>query len=53
MRQTYVAVAGDNLFTVAQRFYGNQTAEAVAKIAAASGVFDAHDVQPGQILTIP
>ena len=53
MRQTYVAVEGDNLFTVAQRFYGNQTAETVAKIAAASGVFDAHDVQPGQSLTSP
>ena len=53
VRQTYVAVAGDNLFTVAQRFYGNQTTESVAKIAAASGIFDAHDVQPGQILTIP
>lgn len=53
MRRTYVAVQGDNLFTVAQRFYGKQDAETVARIAAASGVFDAHDVQPGQILTIP
>jgi nucleoid-associated protein YgaU len=53
VRRTYVAVDGDNLFTVAQRFYGNQTTESIAKIAAASGVFNAYDVQPGQILTIP
>lgn len=53
MRRTYVAVQGDTLFTVAQHFYGNQSTESVAKIAAASGVFDANDVQPGQILTIP
>lgn len=53
MRQTYVAVDGDNLFSVAQRFYGNQNTDTVAKIAAASGIFDAYDVQPGQILTLP
>lgn len=51
--QTYVAVAGDTLFTIAQRFYGSDRNEGVAKIAAASGVFDPNDVQPNQIITIP
>lgn len=53
MARTYVAIEGDNLFTVSRRFYGDETKESIAKIAAASGVFDAYDVQPGQILTIP
>lgn len=53
MAQTYVAVDGDDLFTIAQRFYGNSTNESVAKIAAASGIYDAKDVQPGQIVVIP
>ena len=53
MKQTYVAVAGDDLFSIAQRFYGSDSLENVAKIAGASGVLDAKDVQPGQIITIP
>lgn len=53
MAQTYVAVEGDDLFTIAQHFYGNSSNESVAKIAAASGIYDAKKVQPGQIVVIP
>lgn len=53
MKQTYVAVEGDSLFTIARRFYNDESADKVALIAAASGVFDPHDVQPGQIITVP
>ena len=53
VKQTYVAVDGDDLFSIAQRFYGSDSVENVAKIAGASGVLDAKDVQPGQIITIP
>ena len=53
MAQTYVAVAGDDLFGIARRFYGNSSTESVARIAAASGIYDASDVQPGQIVVIP
>lgn len=53
MKQTYVAVEGDTLWTIARRFYNSEDPQKVALIAAASGVFDAEDVQPGQIITIP
>lgn len=53
MAQTYVAVEGDDLFTIARHFYGNDATDSIAKIAAASGIFDASDVQPGQIVVIP
>lgn len=53
MAQTYVAVAGDTLWSICERFYGTDKPEDVAKIAAASGIFDPNDVQPNQIIVIP
>lgn len=53
MRQTYVAVKGDTLLTISQRFYGDTDDHHVALIAAASGVHSPDDVQPGQIIVIP
>lgn len=53
MKQTYVAVEGDSLYSIARRFYNDEAGDKVALIAAASGVFDPYDVQPGQIITIP
>lgn len=52
-RQTYVAVEGDDLTSIAVRFYGSDKPDGIAKIAAASGIYDPSDVQPGQIITIP
>lgn len=53
MRQTYVAVEGDTLYSIAIHFYGSDKPDGVAKIAAASGIYDPNDLQPGQIVTIP
>lgn len=54
---TYTVVAGDNLYSIATRFYNlgedDNVSEYVDLIAEASGMEDPDDLQPGQELTIP
>lgn len=49
--RTYTVVAGDTLWAIAERFYGDGgKAQAIAE---ASGVADPDLIHPGQVLTIP
>ncbi|OBI43353.1 lectin [Mycobacterium kyorinense] len=49
--QTYTVVAGDTLWGIAERFYGDGSKYQV--IADASGISNPDLIQPGQVVTIP
>lgn len=49
--QKYTVVAGDTLFAIAEKFYGD--GNKYTEIAKASGVSNPDLIQPGQELTIP
>jgi LysM repeat protein len=49
--QTYAVVAGDTLWAISERFYGDGSKYQV--IADASGVSNPDLIHPGQVLTIP
>lgn len=48
MHDTYTTVAGDTLESLAERYD-----KPVELLAAANGLLDDQDVQPGQIIVIP
>ena len=48
---TYTVQAGDTLWDIAERVYGNGSE--YARIAAASGITNPHLITPGETLTIP
>lgn len=49
--RTYTVIAGDTLWAIAERFYGDGSK--YPKIAAASGIANPDLIHPGQVLTIP
>ncbi|CAM4460227.1 LysM domain/BON superfamily protein [Mycobacterium basiliense] len=49
--RTYTVVAGDTLWAIAERFYGDGSKYRV--IADASGIANADLIHPGEVLTIP
>lgn len=49
--QTYTVKAGDTLWAIAKRFYGDGSQ--YKKIASASGIANPNKIYPGQVLTIP
>jgi LysM repeat protein len=49
--RTYTVVAGDTLWAISERFYGDGSKYQV--IADASGISNPDLIQPGQVLTIP
>jgi nucleoid-associated protein YgaU len=49
--RTYTVVAGDTLWAIAERFYGDGNKYQV--IAEASGIPNPDPIQPGQVLKIP
>lgn len=49
--RTYTVVAGDTLFAIAERFYGD--GNRYPEIAAASGISNPDLIQIGQVVTIP
>lgn len=50
---TYEVVSGDNLWGIAERFYGFANWDNVGQIAAVNGIENPALIFPGQILTIP
>ncbi|MEU2040337.1 LysM peptidoglycan-binding domain-containing protein [Nocardia niwae] len=51
MTRTHTVVAGETLFRLAQRFYGN--GERFPVLAAANGIVDPNRITAGQVLVVP